>query len=223
MKTFIKSIVVTGDSNRQGKSDYNGAFNPEAIKFMSHHKIPNDARVKINLFNGEIKRKNQFINEVTKITKKYNTNTITIFCHGLSNKIELGFSKQNIKEFIELLRSLDPGNKTFRRVILYCCSTGSDRFGKDGENSFADILRDELCKAGYIDCIVDAHTTAGHTTRNAHKKRYAGNGNPKGGNGGEWIVAPGSKNWKKWIELLKTNDKYDVSFQSIETINENLK
>jgi hypothetical protein len=80
-------------------------------------------------------------------------------------------------------------------------------------------MRDSLCKIGLVDCQVDGHINAGHTTRNPFVVRFLGNGRPQGGLGGHYIIdPPGTKYahtertkrklWDKWRAGLKGELQY---------------
>lgn len=217
----VHAFVFTGDRN-QGKPDFVGAFDPEAKAFMKLHKIPAECRLRVDLGKSEQGRRKQVVDFVTDLTNKgYRTNSFAFFCHGFANRVELGFKIANIPALVDLaIKSVGADNIGTTGVFttaLYCCSTGSGS-GKDGDNGFADKLRDALCAAGFIDCVVDAHVTAGHTTMNSMKRRYWGMGSPSGGVGGIWICAPKSTLWAKWRRALQTDFRFRFPYMSIAEI-----
>jgi hypothetical protein len=109
-------------------------------------------------------------------------------------------------------------------VVLYACSTGNDPDDDpdtapgSGEDSFADVLRDDLCWAGSIWCRVVAHTTAGHTTQNPWLKFFDGKGSPYGGVGAELLFPPRDHDgrltteWKTLQELLLSDFRFKFPF-----------
>lgn len=221
---FVKAFVFTGDRN-QGKPDFVGAFDPEAKGFMKLHNIPAECRLKVDLSKTEQGRRKQVMDFVKSLTDSgYRTNSFAFFCHGFANRVELGFKIANIPDLIKLVDLATGDDKDITGVFtmpLYCCSTG-DGPGKDGDNGFADKLRDALCEAGYVDCVVDAHVTAGHTTQNSMKRRYAGLGSSHGGTGGVWISAPKSNLWAKWRNALKTDFRFKFPYMDIAGIHDYL-
>lgn len=220
--THVKAFVFTGDRN-QGKPDYVGAFDPEARLFMTRHNIPAECRLRVNLGLGEQGRRKQVVDFVADLKNKgYTTDSFAFFCHGFANRVELGFKIANIPGLIDCIRSVAHSQDRFY-VPLYCCSTG-DGPGKDGDNGFADKLRDALCQAGFTECVVDAHVTAGHTTQNSMKRRYAGFGSPVGGTGGMWIVGPKTELWSKWRSALRTGDfRHRLPYMTIADVHKELK
>lgn len=215
---FVKAFVITGDRNSANKlADFTGAFDLEARKFMKYHEIPAECRLKVDLSKSEANRGKQVLAFIEELKSKgYRTNTLAFFCHGYTSRIELGFRIANVEDLCKSFISVK-GTNAYLGVILYCCSTGGGP-GKDGDNGFADKLRDTLCNLGETDCIIEAHVTAGHTVNNPNKRRYMGMGSPVGGTGGIYIVAPGSKLWKKWSAALKTDFKFKFHYMTIAQI-----
>jgi hypothetical protein len=109
-------------------------------------------------------------------------------------------------------------------VILYACSTGDDPDGDpdtapgSGDGSFADYVRDDLCKKGSVFCRVFAHTTAGHTTVNPNIKILDGQGFADGGVGGELLAVPGTKEFRRLRVLLEGNLRFRIPFMTISSI-----
>lgn len=210
----VKAFVFTGDRNST-KPDYVGAFDPEAKKFMKQWSIPPECRLKVNLSKSEQGRRKEVLDFIEDLRSKgYTTDSFAFFCHGFANRIELGFKIANIPQLVNAMKSVVKLKSKEFFVPLYCCSTG-DGPGKEGDNGFADKLRDGLCQVGLEDCVVDAHVTAGHTTENSMKRRYMGMGSPVGGVGGIWIVAPKTSLVKAFREALKTNKKYMFPYMTI--------
>jgi hypothetical protein len=221
MATKVKAFVITGDRNSGTKKDFTGAFDIEARKFMALHGIPAECRLRVDLSKPEAARKKQVLDFVADMKAKgYETNRLAMFCHGFTNRVELGFRIANVQELVNALLSVrSPGELC--GVILYCCSTGGGP-GKDGDNGFADKLRDTLCQSGETDCVVEAHVTAGHTTTNPHKRRYMGMGSPVGGTGGIYLVAQGTPLWAKWRKALQTDFRFQFPWMTIAQIHDYL-
>lgn len=214
----VKAFVITGDRNSPSKkADFKGAFDPEAKSFMRIHNIPEECRLKVDLSKPEAAKKKQVLDFIADLKAKgYRTSTIAMFCHGFSARVELGFRIANVGELVSAIQSVKiPGE--YAGFILYCCSTGGGP-GKDGDNGFADKLRDAMCQAGETDCVVEAHVTAGHTVRNPNKRRYMGMGSPVGGTGGIYIVSPGSSMWRKWQRALQTDFRFQFHWMTIAQI-----
>lgn len=229
----VKAFVITGDRNSEGRRDFVGAFDVEAKNFMKLHKIPAECRLKVDLSKNELGRKKQVIDFFQRMVDLgYRSNDTAIFCHGFTARIELGFRIGTVGDLVKCLQSvklyasdLDPrvgeSPGPSASVILYCCSTG-DGPGKNGDNGFADKLRDKLCEMGDVNCVVEAHVTAGHTTQNSQKKRYMGMGSPVGGVGGTWIVAPGTTLFVKWRKALQTDFRFKFHWMTIADIHQYL-
>jgi hypothetical protein len=158
--------------------------------------------------------------------------SLALFCHGWSSGIQAGFA---VKDIPELVNALGGIGGVELRVALYCCSTGEDprdnfcdasgtdtrRDSNPGDGSFADHLRDELCRTGHADCSVFAHRTAGHTTRNPNVIIFEGSGSSVGGFGGVMPITPKNKAvWKAWVNHLKTPYRFEVSHLTVAEIRE---
>lgn len=149
---------------------------------------------------------------------------VAFFCHGWSSGIQV-VPGNKIKKFAKAIEEY-VGNEIL--LTLYCCTTGSDTDPKTsemkdtgkpgGDGGFADLLRDALCAEGITNCQVDAHTTAGHTTKNPYVRRFEGHDLSTGGVGGQWIVSPNSKQWRKWKVTLDTGLRFEFPFMSFYSI-----
>ena len=193
-------IAFVPQFNTGRKRDATGAFQPEAKAFVSR----NGGRIIMvdNRQTDEHMRK-QVLKGLSVATLR--TSVVAFFCHGQSSKIQFGFNLKNVGELAQAINHVGHPNPI---VPLYACSTAHGRVGPavGGDGGFADALRDALCSHGSVDCVVDAHTTAGHTTCNPYVRRFEGRGSPVGGIGGSYIVQPGSKLWPKWRLALRETD-----------------
>lgn len=217
---YVKAFVITGDRNSPNKrADFTGAFDIEAKKFMALHSIPAVCRLKVDLSKGEAAKKKQVLDFIANLKAQgYQTNNIAMFCHGFTSRVELGFRIANVSELVTALQSVKkPGE--YCGFALYCCSTGGGP-GQDGDNGFADKLRDVMCQMGESDCVIEAHVTAGHTTTNPNKRRYMGMGSNVGGTGGIWIVGPGTPLWAKWRRALQTDFRFQFHWMTIAQIHD---
>jgi hypothetical protein len=234
----MSTLIILPESNSKGKKDYTGAFLPESKAFAKSH----DDRASVVTFDNTLpfeKRRKQLFDRITKKAKDdeklYSWETVAIFSHGWSTGIQPGIDMKSIKGFCELMEPLVWPEANF---LLYCCSTGSDPQddsqeapgtsdpsldGNLGDGSFADTLRDGLCKAGASDCVVMAHRTAGHTTMNPHVVFFRGDGSTIGGLGGVMpVTKKHGKLWTTWTRELKTDFRFEMPFMSVADIHEYL-
>jgi len=215
--------------NTRGRSDTTGAFQPEAKAFLKFHGVTGGLFL-IDNHRTDFEMREQVRGVLTPEVFDQGGKYIAIFCHGLSRQIQFGFDTRNVDQLAEAIGRASRGWPS-PVVVLYCCSTARgwrDKMGYlpepvGGDGGFADALRDALCRAGMTTCQVDAHTTAGHTTRNPYVRRFEGKGSPVGGVGGYFLVAPGSKLWKPWVKALRdTNLRYEFPFMQVSELHERL-
>ncbi len=152
---------------------------------------------------------------------------VAFFCHGFKAGIQFGFKLRHLRRLAGAIAALgDPAVK----VPLYACDCARDldadrrddleEFGGDG--GFADLLRDHLCRAGAVDCRVDAHTTAGRADVNPNVRRFEGLGSADGGRGGYYIVPMDNPLWPRWREALRTDYWYEFPFRTQAEIHSHL-
>jgi len=191
----MRTLTIAPRWDTPGKHDATGAFQPERAKFTTcvdplacYFTVDNHATKAV--------MRTAVLGQIQAVAPTM----LAIFSHGWRTGIQFGFGMSNLDELAaELARGC-----TSVRVALYCCSTGSGP-GVGGDGGFADGLRDALCRTGASFCQVDAHDRAGHTTQNPYVVRFAGQGSATGGQGGSWIVAPGSALWKPWVRAMKSD------------------
>lgn len=151
------------------------------------------------------------------LVKEKNVNVVSFACHGWKNGIQAGFDLKTVKKLAAAIAKA--GNGQYLVVPLFCCSTGDGTphtpNGPGGDGGFADGLRDELCRAGCIYCVVMGHDTAGDTVTNPYAVFFRGDGSATGGNGGMWIVAPDAKMFKAWKAELKSNSDFKYRFATM--------
>jgi len=155
--------------------------------------------------------------------------SVHFFCHGYRKGIQFGFTTRNLEL---LARKIWAATSSAPIVTFYSCDVGrdADRNRQDdlqtigGDGGFCDEFRDELCRVGAVNCRVDGHTTAGHTTRNPHVRRFNGAGSMTGGLGGFYLVSRGKKDlWKIWRQELTGDYRFEYPFQTENEIIDYLK
>lgn len=217
----MRALILTGDRNVDGKKDFTGAFLPESQRFAKLHGVSPVDVTRVDISKPMAARHAQAL---TGLTRAGDVDCVAIFCHGWSDGMQLGFTRANVAHITDLIA--DRCQKTRAPIVaLYACSTArSKKPGSvGGDGGFADTLRDSLCANGMINCRVDAHDTAGHTTQNPYVVRFEGEGSPVGGNGGRWIVAPKSELWPYWSKALRTTDlRFKFPFMSTAEIHNHL-
>lgn len=225
-------LVLRPLHDTRGKKDVTYAFAPESEKFL-RAVAPNRSTV------ADIDNRKSFAarrHEVLDIMKlceqdPHYFDGVAFFCHGWKGGIQLGFRNQDVDELADAIHRLC--EHSFPVVPLYCCSTGGDVQTKrsspgSGDSSFADLLRDALCKriaeAGYAPYPrVMGHTTVAHTTRNPYARFFDGMGSGAGGTGGYWTVKPKSELWGAWRKALRGTDlRFRFPFMEISEIHEEL-
>jgi hypothetical protein len=214
-------IVFAPMFNTRGRHDATGAFQPEADAFCRAR--GGTPTLIANTMPAEAMRAQVFLRLIPD--PAIQVRTVAFFCHGSGGSIQFGFNRANVDQLAAAIaEAVDV------RIVLYACNTarGSKAEGQmaefGGDGGFADALRDALCRAGAVNCQVDAHTTAGHTTRNPFVRRFLGMGSRVGGVGGFWIVSPTNRPlWAKWRRALREGSlRFDFPFLSIAEIHERL-
>jgi len=227
----MSTLIIRGESNTPGMKDYTGAFLPEseayrkAIGFESVV-VTFDNRLPFTQRSKQLLKRLEAVQVIDHIVR------VAFFCHGWGDGIQAGFTRRNVKRLVEALRSVGFHGVGGADIVLYCCSTGDDPDHDDhnsapgvdvGDGSFADTLRDELCKQGFRENRVVAHTTAGHVTQNPYAIFFEGHGSPIGGVGGTMPVTLDNKQlWSTWVKLLKTPFRFEYPAMSIGQIHEHI-
>jgi hypothetical protein len=183
--------------NSPGKRDATGAFQPEARAFT---RLGADGSVYRIVDNSANSAKMRGVTGTS--IRLARPGVIGFFCHGWRTGIQFGWNLDSIDTLASVIAEACPTDAPI--VALYACSTASGGVGGDG--GFADQLRDALCKAGAVNCRVDAHDRSGHCTRNPYVRRFEGQGSTVGSTGGLWIVQPGTSPWKPWVRALRETD-----------------
>lgn len=229
----MNHLIITGNANTDGK-DFTGAFDPEAKGYMEYWTKKGDTCTRIFV---DVKK--PYAQRIIDLTEKLKATTgafdaVAIFCHGWSTGIQVGLSIKSASERVEFQRFMDDLARRLRgvspKIGLYCCSTGKDaRETKEpntapgtGDNSFADQFRDRLCQDGFQNCIVFAHSTAGHTATNPDVRYFYGMGSQLGGIGGVTPAPRRTSAYKALRKLLATPERYELPFYSIEELHKRL-
>ncbi len=242
MKKLEKSdaLIFIPKYNSHGKRDVTGAFRPEAKRFADAADPTGLGPTVITAFDNHkpmATRRGEVVDKMDRlIADGHMFDTVAFFCHGWADGMQAGFTRKTIGRLAgrigRLTRNPDPV------IPLYCCSTGDDpkEFARGqaiaspyhhgsgpGEGSFADVLRDEMCALGMVDCRVMGHTTVAHTTKNPHVLMFDGMGSEYGGVGGYRPVAPGSKLWKAWKRALRNTDlRFRFPYMTVAEIHQEL-
>lgn len=182
-----------GVNKRTGKPlrDWSGAFRPEASRAavawrdMGHDVVTAQYSTSATLSKRaeqslEIFRSNEHVGMWAH------------FGHGWPSGLQCGLTLKTLAAFAKVIRATSP---ELEHAVWYSCSAASsvDKSAPGGDGGIADAFRDELGVS------VDAHTTAGHTTRNPYVRRFE----RKAGEGGTWIIDPkNTRDFSTWRSAL---------------------
>lgn len=211
-------IALTPDRNRPPKHDYTGAFRPEARRFIE--RCGGGRQVEIDITRSPARMRKDVLEAISKYSPPDgHLQAVAFFCHGLQNRIQLGFAIAHVGELAEVL-----AKRGVNTVGLYACSSAGGP-GPGGDNGFADALRDAMCVAGLRQCRVLAHKVPGHTTKNRFKRVFDGMGSPVGGTGGFELVTQKSPLWKEWSRRMAPDRdplRFECLFMSVEDLHRTL-
>jgi len=212
----MRTLIIYSSENTGGLKDATGAFIPESKFFAEKYDVPDEDMLAVNCRDYSMARRREAV--CSFLRNKTDVGLIGIFCHGYPVGLQVGFRKHNCDLLVRYLKMCCRGDV---KIILYACSTGSNRqtkgirvpknIGPATDGGFADTLRDWMLLEGFRGGWIDAHKTAGHTTRNPYVLRFyteelfESEWNVKGG---EWLVSPKSVLWGDWRELLKTDFRF---------------
>jgi hypothetical protein len=208
--------------------DATHAFIPEAKAFMRHHAVPESHLHLVDNSKPAAWMKAFVLDTLAKEVENGPIHGVAFFCHGFKAGIQFGMRVPDVGGLTKIIAKNSVHDV---RVSFYCCDAGRDddkertddmeEFG--GDNGFADRVRDHLCMEGKVHCVVDAHTTAAHTTKNPHVRRFEGMGSPLGGIGGYYIV-PRAKRalFARWSSALKTNFRFSFPYWTTAEIHKHL-
>ena len=210
-------LAIYSSINTHCKNDASGAFIPEAQEFARRYNIASGDMLSLDCVNFPAKQRREEV--CSFIRNKKDVELIGIFCHGWPTGLQIGLNKPHIELLVQYLKLCARKDV---KIVLYACSTASNKetrkikvplnIGPGTDRGFADSLRDSLLKNGFSGGWIDAHKTAGHTTRNPFVVRFYVEPTFEGDwdvPGGEWLVSPKSKLWKDWRELLQTDFRFE--------------
>jgi hypothetical protein len=202
-------LVLTPDRDKEGRNDYTGAFKPESERYATYWRAQGDT-VHVHRIDVSEGRTARAAAMLAHIEARAPIDALVLLCHGWEKGVQFGLSIEDSKGSAALMtfaERLARASNPPLYVVLYCCLTGASDEGPQGDGGFADQLRDALCAAGRPDVHIFAHTTAGHTTRNARIRLFRGDGSATGGTGGVDPVARGTTAFRRLDERL--HDKGD--------------
>lgn len=206
-------LVIYSSKNTPGRKDATGAFIPEAERFTQSCEDSLGATVTtcaIACQKFTNKDRRALVKSMIYTTGKgaiERWNGIAFFGHGWPSGCQFGFNNSNVRE---LANAITITSKQDVAIVFYTCLVAENdvrdkeikNIGPNTDQSFADRLRDAL-KTNGITGHVDAHKTAGHTTRNPYVVRFDCEGALVGG---RWLIEPQSALWNSWVRKLKVND-----------------
>lgn len=218
----MKALAIYSSINTAGKRDASGAFIPEAEEFCRMYNVPGADRLGVNCVNYLAKYRREEV--CAFLRNRKDVDLIGIFCHGWSTGLQIGINKAHIELLVQYLKLCC---RKDAKIVLYACSTASNKesrkikvplnIGPGTDRGFADSLRDSMLKNGFSGGWVDAHKTAGHTTRNPFVVRFYVEPTFEGDwdvPGGTWLVDPKSKLWRDWRPLLQTDFRFKFPVMS---------
>lgn len=221
---MTNAICIVPRYNSAGKRDVTGAFLPEAKRFAKLHGILGAHVVSFDNTATKSARRKE-VEALIWETSSDLYDVVAVFCHGTRRELQTGHSTTTMQGLAEVIAMRSVPEV---RVPLYCCSTGSvggedeRQPGPGGDGGPADVLRDWLSTEGCSGGWVDGHTTVAHTTKNPHVRRFYTVGNRTGDKvdvaGGDWLVAPGSPEWRRWVAALKTDMRFRFPTLSVAEI-----
>jgi hypothetical protein len=213
-------LVITASKNTGGKKDATGAFIPGAKKLCAFKGWDPEKIARIDNTLPFHQRGAALCQAIEARAREIDM--VAVFCHGWSTGIQLGIRsplgwKTEADEAVWHRFCAALAAAAYDIAIgLYACSTGDGPDGEEtpdapgaGDDSFGDLLRDELCCLGATSCRVVSHTTAGHAYHNPDVVLFDGNGMPYGARGGLVLVAPDDRPRRNAFRRLLRQDAYD--------------
>jgi len=213
----FKTLIIHGSVNHFGKHDASGAFIPEAKEFALCSDAPAANILALDCVRQKPFRRRLEVEKFAAIhSRGKKADLLAIFCHGWSNGLQIGYGKNSADEFVNVLKTCCRRDV---KIVLYACSTASatkqvkaKKIGPGTNGGFADVLRDEMLKQGFRGGWIDAHLTAGHTTRNPFVVRFLTEPifeDEFDVPGGQWLIQPKTKLWKSWRRALLTDFRFE--------------
>jgi hypothetical protein len=190
----MTAIIFTPDrDSKSRKSDFRGAFDPEARAFAKLHGVAVEQIIRVDQTLEHHAKRSVVIEALANCPE---VEVAAFFCHGTRTAMhQMGFMLPQVPELAHALADVG-----IQRVALMACSTAGGP-GQMGNGGFADTLRDAMNREGLASSWVDGHDREGHTTRNPYVRRFHA---ALSDVGGEWIVAPGTPLWRAWRLALQS-------------------
>lgn len=210
-----RMVVFRPGFNSHGKRDVTGAFKPEMERYLDAACTKNSVQVVINNKMSFAQRRKNVLGMLDDLLDKpYFYDGVAFFCHGWKTGIQLGFRNGHVNELADAIHHVT--QHSYVDVPLFCCSTGGDVESSltspgTGDDSFADLLRDALCREAWFEgypsnCRVMAHETVAHTSKNPRARFFDGMESPEGGVGGYRPVKLGGRFWATWKRELRDHE-----------------
>jgi hypothetical protein len=169
--------------------EFTGEFTRESRRYAKYYTSQGDT---VTLHEIDVSSRADKLAQVQQLIASTTFDVLVFFCHGWRTGIQLGLgigTAKRVAALEETAKMIAKSSTPKLHVVLYCCLTGgTDTGDPTGDGGFADRLRDALCAEGCTGVSVFAHTTAGHTTRNANVRFFVGSGSSTEGKGGVDVV-----------------------------------
>src|SRR3990172_576073 len=179
----MNALVLHPTSNSRGRHDVTGAFAPGARELCRVYGIAAPHAFDNTL--PEPARERAVLSAIHSAARPLEL--LAYFGHGVSDGLSsAGFrGPMEAAQFCRAVKTVAADSIT---ILLYACSAA---------NSFASRI------AGGVgsNCEVYAHTTSGHSYKNPYLKRFPP---------GEWVIAPGDRQWPKWVQRLRHTSLWAV-------------
>lgn len=191
----MKSLAIHATRNTT-KPDATGAFVPEAKAFAKVH----GAELAGYDNKLDVGRRRAAVRSILRA--RSSVQLLAFFGHGYRDGMQTGHHMPHVEDLADdIAYACAP---RYDRLVVYLAACSTARQLDVARGGFADALRDALSARG-IAGHIDAHTTAGHTTRNPHVQRFE-MGAPPDELAGDWIVAPDDPLWRAWVRALKSGN-----------------
>ncbi len=219
--TTETTLLVYPDAAFEENPEGSKEFGREANRFLAHFQL--DPATCTYRFPTGVEFQSRAPGVLAAIEARKDLRTLVVLSHGWDKGIQPGFSLRSAPELAQTLAAHSTPDLT---VVLYCCHTAEGAVptgltAPGGDGGFADTLRDDLCLAGCVNCRVYGHDLKGHTTKNPRVRVFEGTGARQGGQGGQWLIEPGTPIFKRWNELLHAEDStlhFDFPFLTNEEL-----
>jgi len=212
-------MIVYPKHNNQGKKDADYfALGGKLYSQFKRETEPQTPPPDIFVFNNLDSKAKQSTSLLKAMEERVYTHYI-FFCHGFKTGIQPGIYSPKWRGFDKRAEAIWEGFTTLiarvpnPRVVLYCCLTGSDPeapISVVGDDSFGDLLRDELSYKNALSSFVVSHTTSGDSWRNPNKRIFEGDGNPYGQVGGDDLAVPGTPEFRRLRTKLADDGQDEI-------------